>query len=153
MSMHIGPSGGAYTDLETSYDFKESSRDGWVDGVEFKKNYIQVPGREDHVDMGGDPIAVPRRVIVRGSVTGTDLADLESNRQGINAAVLTNTEREFYFSDTGSDIVARGVGIRVRYQEARPILLQLVSFVTIEILCKDPRRYDISGGQPGTAID
>ena len=131
-----------------------SGRRGWYDSVHYTQKMIQLPGTYTWQHMGNDPQAQRRRVRVSGSVTASTPVLLKANVLAINNLVAMPDEQEWEFADI-EDLAVRGYGT-IRYQEVPPIQRLAGGHVvhySLEIECRDPRRYDVSGGSPGISID
>ena len=152
MSLFVGDQGGPWPDV-AGFGAKVNSRRGWLDSPHYRERLVSIAGRYRLRSLGY-PGAQQRIVRIGGAILAPDKVTIESERRAMNNLVAVSRLREFYFTDTGSTIVARGYG-RVSFTEIRPILREagtLGSFFVIEFRCADPLRYNISGGQPGVPL-
>lgn len=158
--MIIQEVGGASPLDTTTLGHKVRVPEEWFDSVTTQRDVVTPPGSYVSYDLAqGTFIAEPRTVIIQGFIESTDgtmttlEADIETIKTKLNLDSLPAADVEIVFNEQNGDVI--GVGHCLKVQE-RPtekggFVVPVRGFIiTFEML--DPRRYDISGGRPGTAL-
>lgn len=151
--MIVADPGGANAFDTSTIGHRATLPDAWDDPVEYVTYEEQVPGRIDSVELA-DPDAVPRELRVVGWMSADDDTALQANLQTILQQFRpagSPDDREISFPDD-PDIIGVGRLVSADLQRFRPYFTQRAADVILRIRMRDPRRFDISGGRPGTAL-